>query len=61
MNPLVYFLESLDFLDWWMLAAVLALVDVFRPHWRLLGFAGAAGLRVIFYAAMPEMKNQFNS
>jgi glutathione peroxidase len=54
-NPLVYFLESLDFLDWWMLAAVLALVDVFRPHWRLLGFAGAAGLMGFALMLFPQI------
>jgi glutathione peroxidase len=44
MNPVQYFLESLGFLEWCVLAAVLALADVFLPRARLLGFAVAAGV-----------------
>lgn len=55
MNSLRYLLESLDFLDWWMLAAVLALADVFRPRWRLLGFAAAAGLTGFALMLFPQI------
>ena len=43
MNPLPYFLESLDFLDWWLLAVALGLADVFVPKARLVSAAIAAG------------------
>ena len=55
MNPVRYFLESLDFLDWWMLAAVLALLDVFRPRWRLLGIAAGAGLWGFALMLFPQI------
>ena len=55
MNPIRYFLESLDFLDWWMLAAALALADVFRPRWRLLGIAAGAGLWGFALMLFPQI------
>ena len=55
MNPVRYFLESLDFLDWWMLAAALALLDVFRPRWRLLGIASGAGLWGFALMLFPQI------
>ena len=56
MNPVRYLLESLDFLDWWMLAAALALLDVFRPRWRLMGFAAAAGLIGFVLMLFPQIR-----
>ena len=56
MNPLRYFLESLDFLDWWMLAAALALLDVFRPRLRLLGIAVGAGLWGFALMLFPQIR-----
>jgi len=55
-NPLRYFLESLDFLDWWVLGAVLALADVFRPRWRLLGSAAAAGILGFALMLFPQIR-----
>ena len=55
MNPIRYFLESLDFLDWWMLAAALALMDVFRPRMRLLGIAAGAGLWGFALMLFPQI------
>jgi len=55
-NPVLYLLESLDFLDWWMLAALLALADVFRPRLRLLGFAAAAGLMGFALMLFPQIR-----
>ena len=43
MNPLLYFLESLDFLDWWLLAIALGIADIFVPRARLVSGAIAAG------------------
>ena len=56
MNPVLYLLESLDFLDWWMLGAVLALADVFRPRWRLLGAATAAGSMGFALMLFPQIR-----
>jgi len=55
MNPVRYFLESLDFLDWWMLAAALALLDVFRPRLRLLGIAGGTALWGFALMLFPQI------
>lgn len=55
MNPVRYFLESLDFLDWWVLAAGLALLDVFRPRLRLLGIATGAGLWGFALMLFPQI------
>jgi glutathione peroxidase len=55
MNPVRYFLESLDFLDWWMLAAALALLDVFRPRLRLLGIAAGAALWGFALMLFPQI------
>lgn len=56
MNPIRYFLESLDFLDWWMVAAALALLDVFRPRLRLLGIAAGAGLWGFALMLFPQIR-----
>jgi len=56
MNPVRYFLESLDFLDWWMLAAALALLDVFGPRLRLLGIAAGAGLAGFALMLFPQIR-----
>ena len=56
MNSLQYFLESLDFLDWWMLGIALALADVFRPRWRLLAPAAAAGLMGFALMLFPQIR-----
>lgn len=43
MNPLVHFLLSLDFLDWWLFAVVLAIADVFiLRRWLLIPAIAAA-------------------
>ena len=55
MKPVRYFLESLDFLDWWMLAAVLAVLDVFRPRLRLLGIAAGATLWGFALMLFPQI------
>ncbi len=55
MSPIRYFLESLDFLDWWVLAAVLALLDVFRPRLRLLGIAAGAALWGFALMLFPQI------
>ncbi len=55
MNPLRYFLESLSFLDWWMLAAALAILDVFLPRARLLGPAVAAGALGFVLMLFPQL------
>lgn len=56
MSPVRYYLESLDFLDWWALAATLAVIDVLRPHLRLLGFAAAAGIVGFFLMLFPQIR-----
>ena len=56
LNPLVYFLESLTFLNWWSLALVLAVADVLRPRWRLLGPAAAAGLLGFALMLFPQFR-----
>ena len=56
MNPIRYFLESLDFLDWWMLGVALALADVFLPRARLLGFAAAAGMVGFALMLFPQIR-----
>jgi glutathione peroxidase len=56
MNPFLYFVESLDFLDWWLLAGVLAIADVFLPRVRLLGFAVAAGIVGFALMLFPQIR-----
>jgi glutathione peroxidase len=56
LNPVVYFLESLSFLNWWALALVLAVADVFRPRWRLLGLAAGAGLIGFALMLFPQIR-----
>src|SRR5215469_11517491 len=56
MNPIRYFMESLGFLDWWMLAIVLALADVFLPRARLLGLAAAAGIVGFALMLFPQIR-----
>jgi glutathione peroxidase len=48
-------LGSLDFLDWWALAALLALTDVFLPRLRLLVPAMAAGLVGFVLMLFPQI------
>ena len=56
MNLVRYFLESLDFLDWWMLGAALALLDVFLTRARLLGVAVAAGIIGFVLLLFPQIR-----
>ena len=56
MNLIRYFLESLSFLDWWVLAAALAIIDVFRPRLRLLGLAAGAGLWGFALMLFPQIR-----
>jgi glutathione peroxidase len=55
MNPVLYFLLSLGFLDWWKLAAALALLDVFLPRARLLPPAVAAGVVGFILLLFPQL------
>lgn len=55
MNLFLYFLYSLDFLDWWVLAGVLALADVFLPKARLQALAWAAGLVGFALMLFPQI------
>ena len=55
MNPVLYFLESLSFLDWGLLAAVLAVVDVFVPKPRLVIPAIAAGMVGFVLMLLPQL------
>ena len=56
MNPFQYFVESLDFLDWWILAGVLAIADLFLPRARLLGIAAAAGIMGFVLMLFPQIR-----
>jgi glutathione peroxidase len=55
MGHLQYFLASLDFLDWWVLAALLALADVFLRRARLLPPAAAAGILGFILMLFPQI------
>lgn len=55
MNPFLYLLYSLDFLDWWLLAGLLALADVLVPQARLLALAWAAGLVGFALMLFPQL------
>ena len=55
MNRIQYFLASLSFLDWWMLAVLLALADVVLPRRRLLFPAAAAGLLGFILMLFPQL------
>jgi glutathione peroxidase len=55
MNPVVYFLESLDFLDWWLLAILLGIVDVFLLRGWLVIAAVAAGLLAFALMLFPQI------
>ena len=55
MNPIIYFLESLDFLDWWLLAIVLGIVDVFLLRGWLVIAAIAAGLIAFTLMLFPQI------
>ncbi len=55
MNPVLYLLYSLDFLDWWVLAGVLALADLFLPKARLLALAWAAGIVGFALMLFPQI------
>lgn len=55
MNPVLYLLYSLDFLDWWLLAGLLALADVLVPRARLLALAWAAGLVGFVLMLFPQL------
>ncbi len=50
-----FFLESLSFLDWWVLAAVLALADVFLMRRYLLPPAAAAGVIGFTLFLFPQL------
>jgi glutathione peroxidase len=55
MGHLQYFLASLNFLDWWELAVILALTDVFLPRARLLPPAVAAGILGFVLMLYPQI------
>jgi glutathione peroxidase len=55
MNPIVYFLESLNFLDWWLLAMLLAVMDVFFLRGWLVVLAIAAGLTGFVLMLFPQI------
>jgi glutathione peroxidase len=55
MGHLQYFLASLNFLDWWELAVLLALADVFLPRARLLPGALAAGVLGFILMLFPQI------
>jgi len=55
MNPIVYFLESLDFLDWWLLAILLGIVDVFLLRGWLVIPAIAAGIVAFLLMLFPQI------
>src|SRR4051812_33640486 len=55
MNPVLYFLLSLSFLDWWKLAVALALADLFLPRARLLAPAIAAGVTGSLLLLFPQL------
>jgi len=55
MNPVLYFLLSLSFLDWWKLAAALALADVFLRRARLIPPAVGAGLTGFLLLLFPQL------
>src|SRR5262249_20603604 len=54
MGHIQHFLLSLDFLDWWLLATVLALVDVFLSRHRLIPLAAGAGFTGFLLLLMPQ-------
>ena len=55
MSNVQHFLLSLDFLDWWLLATVLALVDVFLSRQRLIPPAAAAGFTGFLLLLVPQL------
>ncbi len=55
MSPVAYFLESLDFLDWWLLAMVLGIVDVFLLRGWLVIPAIAAGSVAFVLMLFPQV------
>ncbi len=55
MNPVLYFLESLSFLDWWLLAIVLGIVDVFVLRGWVLVPAAAAGIVGFVLMLFPQI------
>jgi glutathione peroxidase len=55
LKTLLYLLGSVDFLDWWALAALLALADVLLPRARLLAPAIAAGLVGFALMLFPQI------
>lgn len=56
MQAIAQFLASLDFLDWWLLAAVLALADVFVLRGWLLALAAAAGITGFIMMLFPQLR-----
>ncbi len=50
-----YLLESLSFLDWWLLAALLAFADVFLSRRWLLPPAAAAGFTGFGLLLFPQI------
>ena len=55
MGHVQHFLLSLDFLDWWLLAAFLALTDIFLSRQRLLPPAAAAGFTGFLLLLLPQL------
>jgi glutathione peroxidase len=55
MGHVQHFLLSLDFLDWWLLATLLALADVFMSRQRLLPPAAGAGFTGFLLLLWPQL------
>lgn len=55
MRHILLFLEGLNFLDWWLLTAVLALADVFVLRGWLLAVAVAAGVTGFVLMLFPQL------
>ncbi|HEY1991207.1 MAG TPA: hypothetical protein VGH71_02010, partial [Gammaproteobacteria bacterium] len=55
MGHVQHFLLSLDFLDWWLLATLLALADVFLSRHRLMPPAAAAGFTGFLMLLLPQL------
>lgn len=55
MNTLLHFLQALDFLDWWLLAMLLAILEVFVLRGWLLRVALAAGITAFVLMLFPQI------
>lgn len=55
MGHFQHFLLSLDFLDWWLLATLLAVADVFLSRHRLIPLAAGAGFTGFLLLLLPQL------